>query len=130
LHEKEKKKKNDCTVLFPGGFGRHLTADEFTQLLQEQSERKEAETAEKAQRTEVRETRRLAKAALEAGWKEMKARHQQALEAWEADCEQLRRNGATARNLPKKPKRPPKPKPVVDEPERSGEHESSDEDSD
>ena len=50
LEAKEKKKKNECTVLFPGGFGRHLTSDEFVAQLREQEQKKGAEAAEKANR--------------------------------------------------------------------------------
>jgi hypothetical protein len=133
LHEKEKRKKNDRTVLFPGGFGRHLTGDDFTQLLQEQTQRKEDEAAQKAQRIEGREAQRLARVALEAEWKETKAKHQQAVEAWRTSCEQLRQDGVRAKDLPAKPKCPRKPQSVVAEPEslpeEGGEQELSGDDS-
>ena len=65
LHAKENKKTTDRTILFPGGFGRHLTDPEFGQQLAEQAQRKAAEKAGKAQRASNREAQRVAKAAAE-----------------------------------------------------------------
>lgn len=115
LLEREKKKKNDRSILFPGGLGRHLTGEEFSHLLQEQTERREAEAAEKAKRAEMRESQRVLKAAAEAEWKEMKANYQKAIEAWKMECERLRRDKVRVKDLPAKPKCPRKPKPASEE---------------
>jgi hypothetical protein len=109
LQAKEKKKKNDRTILFPGGFGWHLTDAQFTQQLDEQNQRKEAEAAEKAQRMEGREARKVAKAALDTEWQRIKAEHEAAVEAWEADYQRLRAEGCRPKDLPWKPKCARKP---------------------
>jgi hypothetical protein len=114
LEAKEKKKKTDRAVLFPGGFGRHLTGDQFVQQLREQEQRKEVEAAEKAQKMGEREARKAGKAAAEAEWKRMLAEHEAAVDAWKTDCDQLRDEGTRAKDLPTKPKRPLKPKQVED----------------
>ena len=41
---------------------------------------------------------------------EIVQKHDQAILEWNADCQRLRAEGARARDLPKKPKRAPKPK--------------------
>jgi hypothetical protein len=129
LEAKEKKKKNDRTILFPGGFGRHLTDDQFVQQLQEQEQRKAAQSAERAQRMEGRDAQRAIKAAAEAEWKRMLADHEAAVEIWKANCERLRGEGTHVKDLPAKPKCPLKPKHVENEAIRlpEGEEEEDDE---
>ena len=55
------------------------------------------------------------KAALEEEWKEIVRKHTEAVLEWNAECEKLRVEGVRAKDLPKKPKRAPKPKPPVEE---------------
>jgi hypothetical protein len=112
-----------------------LTDEQFGQQLQEQNQRKETEAAQKAQRMEGREAQRAVKASLEAEWKETKAKHQQAVEAWKLECDRLRKDGVLVKNLPAKPKCPRKPKPAQDGPSTQPEppeeeEESSDDDDD
>ncbi|KAK6989047.1 hypothetical protein R3P38DRAFT_3331742 [Favolaschia claudopus] len=91
LHEKEKGKKSDRTLMFPGGKGRHLTADEVIaqKLAMEEAKQKEE--------------RRLR---LRSDGKKMLA----------CSVPGLREAGTRAKDLPKKPRRPlkPKPKPADD----------------
>lgn len=89
LQAKESKKKNDCTklLLFPGGFGRHLTAPEVRDLLQQQEQRKEAEVAKKAKRKEAKEAQKGAKATAQLEWEKIKTNHQSGVERWEIECE-------------------------------------------
>ena len=41
--------------------------------------------------------------------------HQEAIEAWKAECDRLKAQNVRAKDLPAKPKRPLKPKPVVED---------------
>jgi len=111
LHAKENKKATDRTVLFPGGFGRHLTDPEFGQLLAAQTQRREAEEAKKAERASNREIQKVAKAVAEAEWKKRKEDYEQAMEEWKAECARLRAEKVRAKDLPPKPKAPRRPKP-------------------
>jgi len=63
----------------------------------------------------VKEARRAAKAAAEDEWKTIKATHEAAAAAWKSACANLRVAGTRPKDLPQKPKRPPKPKPVLEE---------------
>ena len=114
LNAKENKKSNDRTILFAEGFGRHLTSDQSISLVEGQKERKEKEAAEKAQRLQGREARKAAKAAAEAEWAAIVTDHEQAVKDWIAECQRLRAENVRVKDLPPKPKRPPKPKPAVE----------------
>ena len=132
LHTRENKKKNDRTVLFAKGYGWHLTSEETIQLVKDQKERKEKEAAELEQRRVARVDRKAAKAALEEQWKDIVRKHNEALEEWMAECNKLRAEGLRAKDLPKKPKCPWKPKLPVEEhrDEDEGSLSSSSEDGD
>jgi hypothetical protein len=121
LHAKENKKNDDRTILFPGGFGRHLTDTEFGQQLEAQNKRKADKATEKAQRRMASEANRAARAAVEAEWKVITAEHKKAVEAWEAECARLKAEGVHTKDLPVKPKCPLKPKPALEAPAQSGE---------
>jgi hypothetical protein len=116
LHAKENKKATDRTILFPGGFGRHLTDPEFGQQLAEQARRKAAEEAGKAQRASNREVQRVAKAAAEAEWKKKKEEYEEAMESWKAECLRLRAENVRVKDFPPKPRAPRRPKPAPEAP--------------
>jgi hypothetical protein len=59
---------------------------------------------------------KAAKAAIEEEWNEIVKKHNEAVVAWAAECQRLREEGVRAKDLPKKPKRPPKPKLPVEGP--------------
>ena len=115
LHTRENKKQSDRTILFAEGYGRHLTNEESIGLVRGQKERKEREAAELEQRRVARDDRKAAKAALEAEWKDIVRKHEQAVQEWNVECDKLRAEGMRVRELPKKPKRPLKPKLPVEE---------------
>ena len=117
LHTKENKKKSDRTVLFAEGFGRHLTNDESIAIIQGQKERREKEAEELEQRRVARVDRKAARAALEEEWKEIVRKHTEAVLGWNSECEKLWADGVRAKDLPKKPKRAPKPKLPIEEPQ-------------
>ena len=123
LHAKENKKQDDNTILFPGGIGRHLTDSEFGQQLEAQNKKKADKAAEKAQRKVVKDANKAARAAVEAEWKEISTEHNKAVEAWEAECVRLKAEGVCIKDLPVKPKCPPKSKPVLEANTRGGERE-------
>ena len=60
LFAKENKKKEDCTVLFEKGMGRHLTDPQFAELLQKHEREKEEAAAKKQQRKAGREAGKAA----------------------------------------------------------------------
>ena len=66
LNAKENKKEEDCTTLFTGGLGRHLTDSEVTDQLMAQNQRKEAKAAERAKRKSGHEVDTVVQAAVEA----------------------------------------------------------------
>jgi hypothetical protein len=109
LYTKENKKTTDHTILFPGGFGQHLTDPKFGQQLAQQAQRKEAEEAEKAQRASNREAERVAKAA-DTEWKKRKEEYEEAMELWRAECLRLWAENVHVKDLPPKPKAPWRPK--------------------
>jgi len=83
---------------------------EFSRLLEEQNQRKRLKAAEKAHRKEIGKANNVAKAAVEAEWKERVAEHKGAVETWTAQCATLKAGGIRAKDLPAKPRRPTKPK--------------------
>ena len=110
LHEKEKKKKSDRTILFPGGKGRHLTDPEVIRKKQELEEERAQEEAEKERRKLAKDNRKVEKEQLEAQWRSMLDEYECSVGDWEKVCQLLRSQGVLVKNLPKKPKRPQKPK--------------------
>ncbi|KAF8523965.1 hypothetical protein BU17DRAFT_74883 [Hysterangium stoloniferum] len=109
LHEKEKGKKSDRTILFPGGKGRHLTDVELIKQKQELEDTKAQEEAEKERKRVAKEDQRVEKANLEERWKAM-------LEEYEH----------TVKDLPKKPKHPTKPKLMEPEDDDEGQDDVDD----
>ncbi|KAH7918926.1 hypothetical protein BV22DRAFT_989449, partial [Leucogyrophana mollusca] len=108
LYAKENKQKDDRTKLFPKGFGRHLTSEEFVGELEAQETAKQHREDEKRRRKETQRSKKAAKGALDALWKKMQDEHTVALTAWEAECGKLRAEGMLVKDLPKRPKRPTK----------------------
>ena len=123
LHEKEKGKKSDRTILFPGGKGRHLTDAEVIKLKREIEDEKTRQEAQKEARKTQQDQRWTEKEHVETEWKEILKEHALALEAWEETCRELRAKGTRVKDLPKKPKRAPKPKPVEIGPDSEDEEE-------
>ncbi|KAJ7924759.1 hypothetical protein B0H13DRAFT_1863622 [Mycena leptocephala] len=117
LFEKEKGKNSDRTILFPGGKGRHLTADEVIVQKRALENAKAQEATDKATKKAKREAKKAEKERLEAEWRVMLEDHATAIEGWAGRCVQLKANGAKAKDLPKKPKSPLKPKPKDDDDE-------------
>ena len=74
-----------------------------------------------------RKSKRAAREQCEAEWKLIKEEHERATEAWKLECERLKSDGVRPKDLPTKPKRPAKPKPVVEDEEDDDEDNSSDE---
>lgn len=53
--------------------------------------------------------------AIEVRWKEICEQHTANVLEWESQCKSLREAGVRAKDLPRKPKRQPKPKPTIPE---------------
>jgi hypothetical protein len=114
LNTKENKKENDRTKLFPQGKPRILTSDQFFAEVSESKRGREEEATAKAARAVERENKKVLKAAADVAWKSQLEVHKLAVTAWEAKCGVLRGNGMKVKDLPKKPKRPLKPKATVE----------------
>jgi hypothetical protein len=114
LNTKENKKENDRTKLFPQGKPRVLTSDQFFAEVSESKRGREEEAKAKATRAVERENKKASKAAADVAWKALQDVHKLAVTAWEAKCVVLRGNGMKVKDLPKKPKRPIKPKATVE----------------
>ena len=104
---KEKKKKDDHTKIHMNGFGQLFTNDECITLVKEQAIQRQEKENKKGKRAE-RQTKKAEKENIECEWKEIKAAHAKNIKSWERDCEKL--IGVSKKNLPKKPRCPPKPK--------------------
>ncbi|KAJ7634391.1 hypothetical protein FB45DRAFT_742956, partial [Roridomyces roridus] len=113
LFEKEKGKngKKGRTVLFPGGLGRHLTSDEVIAQQRALENEKEKEATDKVARQARRAERKAEKERIEEEWKVIRAEHEVKVKAWEERVLALKLEGKRGKDLPNRPKRPPKPKP-------------------
>ena len=89
LHTCENKKQSDRTILFAKGYERHLTNEESIELVRGQKERREREATELEQRCVTQDDRKAAKAALEAEWKDIVRKHEQAMQEWSVECDRL-----------------------------------------
>ncbi|KZP22654.1 hypothetical protein FIBSPDRAFT_706184, partial [Athelia psychrophila] len=114
LNVKEKTKEADRTKLFPDGKPRLLTADDFIAQVTEAKASRQEKEREKMKRAEVRAAKKVGKETAEAAWKLLKVAHEQAVLAWQAEKLRLRASGVKVKDLPKGPKKPPKPKPVIE----------------
>ncbi|KAJ6536521.1 hypothetical protein DFH09DRAFT_931217 [Mycena vulgaris] len=128
LHGKENKKRKGKgkVKVFDDGKGRHLTAPQFIEALEKETQEKADEEAAKDSRAKARENKKAARAALEKEWKKIKAAHQVAVERWEGQCATLKAAGVRGKSLPKKPKRAKKP----ELPKATSENDDDDDDSD
>ncbi|KAK7041044.1 hypothetical protein R3P38DRAFT_3179567 [Favolaschia claudopus] len=107
LHEKEKGKKSDRTLMFPGGKGRHLTADEVIAQKLALEEAKQKEEVEKAAKKTRKEVKKAEKAEIEERWKKI----------WQYMRRRLTHGKCSVPGFGRqKPRRPlkPKPKPADD----------------
>ena len=91
------------------GLGRHLILS-----VENEAREKEAKGKEKNQRTEAQKVKRAARDVCEDKWKQIKIGHDKVVEPWKMQCEILKAAGTQPRDLPTKPKRSPKPTPVVE----------------
>ncbi|KAJ7137998.1 hypothetical protein C8R44DRAFT_868350 [Mycena epipterygia] len=82
---------------------------------------------DKATKKAKREAWKAEKVRLEAEWKEMLATHVVVVDKWAGQCLQLKAAGTKAKDLPKRPKRPLKPRPKGSDGDTSGEDESDEE---
>ncbi|KAJ6577267.1 hypothetical protein B0H19DRAFT_1207794 [Mycena capillaripes] len=128
LFEKEKGKKSDRSILFPGGKGRHLTTTEVIAEKRAPENAKGMEATAKATKKAKKEARKAEKERLEAEWKVLLAEHAVAVEEWAGQCLMLKAGGTKAKDLPKRPKRALKPKPKDSDDEEDDN--SGDDDSD
>ena len=71
---------------------------------------------------------RAARDACKDEWKQIKIRHDNTVSAWKTECAKLKVAGTQPKDLQSKPKRPPKPKPVVEDDLDNNEEEVSGED--
>lgn len=94
LKAKETKKKADRTKLTSNGLGRHLTADEFIDMVKEQDEEKRKKADGKKKKQEAWSRAKGTKAALEEIWKRMQANHNNAVTEWELECTRLLEAGS------------------------------------
>ena len=85
--------------------------------IEQEVRNKEQKEKNKKQRGEVRKSKRAARDQCEAEWKLIKEEHEKATEAWKLECERLKMDGVRPKDLPSKPKRPAKPKLVVEDKE-------------
>jgi hypothetical protein len=89
------------------------TEDKFVaQVVSEKAER-EKKAVDKVQRQLGCEQKKAAKAATDDVWKGMVNAHKVVVDAWTAECARLHVLKVKVKDLPKKPKRPTKPKAMV-----------------
>lgn len=128
LNTKENKKETDRTQLagVTGG-PRVWTDDKFVAQVANEKMAREKKIADKTQRQVVREQKKVLKAAADEVWKHMVEAHSVEVTLWTAECARLRVLKVKVKDLPKKPKRPTKPKAVV-VPESEASSEDDDDD--
>ncbi|KAF7965694.1 hypothetical protein HWV62_42229 [Athelia sp. TMB] len=114
LNVKEKRKETDRTKMFPDGKPRLLTDDALIAELSQAKALKVSKEMDKIKRAEVRAAKKVGKEAAAAAWKLLMAAHDQAVAAWMEEKLALRARGVKVKDLPKGPKKPLKPKPVVE----------------
>jgi hypothetical protein len=130
LHAKEEKKKNptDRTRLMGDRMPRVLTADEFVDEVRKADEATLTRDEEKASRARRCADKKIATAALESRWREMKQQHKEKVTRWAVECQKLSAERVPKKAWPKKPLRPRKPTIEVimdDDDERDSESEGS-----
>ncbi|KZP27731.1 hypothetical protein FIBSPDRAFT_948310 [Athelia psychrophila] len=113
LNTRENKKAANHTKLFPDGKPRLLTDDEFIAQVTAAKEARQEKLNEKAVGAASRITKKAEKEAADAAWKLIMAEHNQVVAQWEANNLVLRAQKVKVKDLPKKPKRPVKPKPTT-----------------
>ena len=101
-----------------------MTSEGSIGPVRDQKDRKEKEAKELEQRRVARVDQKAAKAALQEEWKEIMKKHNEAVEGWVGECNRLRAEGVRAKDLPKKPKCPLKPKLLAEEQEDNEERSS------
>ncbi|KAF9221248.1 hypothetical protein BS17DRAFT_845374 [Gyrodon lividus] len=100
----------DCTRLFPEGKGRHLTNDGFIKELERSKQEKKEGQVNKVKPKEERAKMQSVKAVIESQWQGTLAKHKEAVEKWEMECEGFVARREMKKNWPKRPMRPLKPK--------------------
>ena len=105
LNVHEKKKATDRTRIFPDGQGRLLTSDQFQEELAKAAETTQAKAAAQEKAKAKRQAKKAIQQAVDDLWKSRAEEHKQALQAWEAECAELRAAGILKKNLPKRPVR-------------------------
>lgn len=106
LQEKENRKKDDRTILFPNGHGRCLTEDAFREAIFQQNERAKQAVASKKARVELRAEKRALKEAIEERWKSVMVEWQKQKNENEVLRQQLILQKTRQKDLPKPPPRP------------------------
>lgn len=107
IEARSKKKKDDCTLLFPGGLGRCLTSDEFAALVDAQAAKAAQEEEDKRARAVLRAQKRSKKDLIDARWKEAMEEWKQVKDKHEDECQRLvNEQGVRKCDLPKAPARP------------------------
>ena len=114
-----------CTLWKGRGLGRHLTDKGFILSVESEAREKEIKANEKDQRIEAHKLKRAARDACNDKWKLIKIRHDNTALTWKLECERLKSAGTQPKDLPAKLKRPPKPKPVVEDDLDNNEEEES-----
>lgn len=126
LNTCENKKAADHTKLFPDGKPWLLTDVKFIAQVTVAKEARQEKLNKKAMRVASRITEKAEKEAADAAWKLTMAEHNQVVAQWEANNLVLRAQKVKVKDLPRKPKRPVKPKPAAEvESESENEDEGS-----
>ncbi|GJE97395.1 DDE-domain-containing protein [Phanerochaete sordida] len=110
LRGKESQKKINKRKLFHGGKGRVLTDPEFKQLIAEVEAAKMRKVEARKESLQRRADAKATRASLDLQWARMLEDHAAAVRRWEGECLRLREMGTLVKNLPKKPKKPLKPR--------------------
>ncbi|KAH6904828.1 hypothetical protein BKA70DRAFT_1108807 [Coprinopsis sp. MPI-PUGE-AT-0042] len=105
LEAKGKKKNDDRTILFPGGYGRCLTSDEFTALVDAQAAALDKKAEEKRKRAELRQQKRSRKDLVDSRWREAQEKYKDLKAKHEEQCRALLAAGTRKRDLPPGPER-------------------------
>ena len=85
--------EDDCTRLFLDGKGCVLTFDVFVEEVATVDAKKHGKSMNKETQAAQRAGREAAKDEIEARWREMKAKHEERVQEWVAECKRLKGEG-------------------------------------
>ncbi|KIJ26425.1 hypothetical protein M422DRAFT_81178, partial [Sphaerobolus stellatus SS14] len=106
LHKKEEKKgeKTDRRkILFSDGYGRHMTAEDFICVLEQDKRTRLEHNQQQARKQASRADTKAKKLKFENAWKDLRDNHKKCMDSWKVEVNTLKGLGKRGSDLPEKP---------------------------